>query len=148
MIKLRCICIPLPLLFVQQIQSMKPLLELIIGGAQIVGRAFTRAVREEFRTSQQAAERAGGGRQGARRVANDSITGMTLQEAKQILNVTEPHDIETIEKNYKHLFEVNDKAKGGSLYLQSKVYRAKERIDMELQKSEQSGSSEPKEPKT
>lgn len=28
------------------------------------------------------------------------------------------------------------------------VYRAKERIDMELQKSEQSGSSEPKEPKT
>lgn len=62
--------------------------------------------------------------------------------------MTEPHDIETIEKNYKHLFEVNDKAKGGSLYLQSKVYRAKERIDMELQKSEQSGSSEPKEPKT
>lgn len=55
------------------------MLELIIGGAQIVGRAFTRAVREEFRTSQQAAERAGGGRQGARRVANDSITGMTLQ---------------------------------------------------------------------
>lgn len=46
-----------------------------------------------------------------------------LQEAKQILNVTEPHDIETIEKNYKHLFEVNDKAKGGSLYLQSKVIK-------------------------
>lgn len=44
-----------------------------------------------------------------------------LQEAKQILNVNNPNDLETIEKNYKHLFEVNDKAKGGSLYLQSKV---------------------------
>ena len=44
-----------------------------------------------------------------------------LQEAKQILNVNNPNDLEAIEKNYKHLFEVNDKAKGGSLYLQSKV---------------------------
>ena len=57
----------------------KPLIELIIGGVQIVARAFTRAVQEEFKASQQAAQRAGGGRQGARRVANDSITGMTLQ---------------------------------------------------------------------
>ncbi|XP_022325599.1 mitochondrial import inner membrane translocase subunit Tim16-like [Crassostrea virginica] len=128
---------------------MKPLIELIIGGVQIVARAFTRAVQEEFKASQQAAQRAGGGRQGARRVANDSITGMTLQEAKQILNVNNPNDLETIEKNYKHLFEVNDKAKGGSLYLQSKVYRAKERIDMELQKSSESESNEQKEdPKT
>lgn len=28
---------------------------------------------------------------------------------------------------------MNDKAKGGSFYLQSKVFRAKERIDHELQ---------------
>lgn len=49
-------------------------------------------------------------------------TGMTLQEAVQILNI-EPDlkDIEQIDKNYKHLFEANDKSKGGSLYLQSKV---------------------------
>jgi mitochondrial import inner membrane translocase subunit TIM16 len=30
------------------------------------------------------------------------------------------------------LFGVNDKAKGGSFYLQSKIFRAKERIDEEL----------------
>ncbi|XP_061188318.1 mitochondrial import inner membrane translocase subunit Tim16-like [Saccostrea echinata] len=116
---------------------MKPLIELIIGGAQVVARAFTRAVQEEFRASQQAAQRAGGGRQGARRAANDTVSGISLQEAKQILNVNNLEDVETIEKNYKHLFEVNDKAKGGSLYLQSKVYRAKERIDMEFKKSDQ-----------
>ena len=31
------------------------------------------------------------------------------------------NDKEQIEKHYKHLFEVNEKAKGGSFYLQSKV---------------------------
>ncbi|KAH9373819.1 hypothetical protein HPB48_007459 [Haemaphysalis longicornis] len=49
----------------------------------------------------------------------------------QILNI-DRLDPELLEKNYKHLFEVNDKSKGGSFYLQSKVYRAKERLDEEL----------------
>ena len=44
-----------------------------------------------------------------------------FQEAKQILNVKENVNVEELTKNYQHLFEVNDKAKGGSLYLQSKV---------------------------
>ena len=46
--------------------------------------------------------------------------GMTLDEAKMILNV-ENLDKEAIEKNYEHLFKVNDKTQGGSLYIQSKV---------------------------
>ena len=58
---------------------------------------------------------------------------MTLEEARDILNVTDQDifgpDKEKLFKNYEHLFEVNDKAKGGSFYLQSKVVRAKERID-------------------
>ena len=45
----------------------------------------------------------------------------TFQEAKQILNIEDVTDIEEFDKKYKHLFEVNDKSKGGSLYLQSKV---------------------------
>lgn len=56
---------------------------------------------------------------------------MTLEEAQQILN-TDKLDPEEIQKNYEHLFAVNDKAKSGSFYLQSKVFRAKERIDEEL----------------
>lgn len=41
----------------------------------------------------------------------------------QILNIesNQLNDLEFIEKRFKHLFEVNDKAKGGSFYLQSKV---------------------------
>lgn len=44
-------------------------------------------------------------------------------------------DIEKIKKQYENLFNLNDKAKGGSFYLQSKIYRAKERIDQELKGS-------------
>jgi import inner membrane translocase subunit TIM16 len=42
----------------------------------------------------------------------------------QILNIEDNNILknrETIDKNYKHLFDVNDKSKGGSFYLQSKV---------------------------
>ena len=47
-----------------------------------------------------------------------------VQEAKQILHVDNVADIETVKMKYEHLFEVNDKAKGGSFYLQSKVSRS------------------------
>lgn len=55
-----------------------------------------------------------------------------MEEAQQILNVGKLDNPEEIQKNYDHLFAVNDKAKGGSFYLQSKVFRAKERLDEEL----------------
>ncbi|KAJ6655980.1 hypothetical protein lerEdw1_004565 [Lerista edwardsae] len=73
---------------------------------------------------------AGGARAGAAAAASPS--GLSLQEAQQILNVP-TLDPEHIQKNYEHLFKVNDKAVGGSFYLQSKVVRAKERLDEELQ---------------
>lgn len=78
---------------------------------------------------------------------------MTLEEAQQILN-TNKLDPEEIQKSYEHLFNVNDKSKGGSFYLQSKVFRAKERIDEELKgvkreidekANKESGGSGPKE---
>lgn len=37
-------------------------------------------------------------------------------------------------QNYYHLFKVNDKKAGGSFYLQSKIVRAKERLEFELDK--------------
>ncbi|XP_065829374.1 mitochondrial import inner membrane translocase subunit tim16-like [Oscarella lobularis] len=109
--------------------------QVVVVGGQVVARAFAQALRQEFRSGasvrQKAAEsgKSGGGRKTA--VAN-SYSGMTLQEAKQILNV-DRLDSEFIQKRYDHLFKINDKASGGSFYLQSKVYRAKERIDMEMQ---------------
>ena len=73
---------------------------------------------------------------------------ITIEEAQQILDL-DKLDPETLQNNYEHLFEVNDKAKGGSFYIQSKVctlfirlggvmstwlqvVRAKERLDQEM----------------
>uniref|UniRef100_U5ERX3 Putative black pearl n=1 Tax=Corethrella appendiculata TaxID=1370023 RepID=U5ERX3_9DIPT len=112
----------------------KYLAQIIVIGGQILGRAFARALRQEINASQEAAKRAGGGQQGNNRAASNARAGMTLEEAQQILNISKL-DPEEIQKNYEHLFNVNEKSKGGSFYLQSKVFRAKERIDQELKEN-------------
>ncbi|KAJ8346048.1 hypothetical protein SKAU_G00302410 [Synaphobranchus kaupii] len=105
------------------------LAQIVVMGVQVVGRAFARALRQEFAASRAAAEARG--RSGQQSAAATIISGMSLQEAQQILNVStlSPEDIQ---KNYEHLFKANDKSVGGSFYLQSKVVRAKERLDEEV----------------
>lgn len=110
----------------------KYLIQIIVAGTQVVGKAFARALRQEIAASQEAARRAGGGTKGAKHVAANTRTGISLEEALRILNVERPDQAELIEQNYKYLMEANDRSKGGSFYLQSKVVRAKERIDEEL----------------
>ncbi|XP_056609428.1 mitochondrial import inner membrane translocase subunit tim16 [Triplophysa dalaica] len=107
----------------------KYLAQIIVMGAQVVGRAFARALRQEFAASQAAAQARG--QAGRHSAAASSFTGMTVQEAQQILNISTLTP-EEIQKNYEHLFKANDRAVGGSFYLQSKVVRAKERLDEEL----------------
>ncbi|XP_014225574.1 mitochondrial import inner membrane translocase subunit Tim16 [Trichogramma pretiosum] len=110
----------------------KYLAQIIVLGTQMVGRAFARALRQEIAASQEAAKRAGGGQQGSQRVAANTKTGLTLDEALRILNADKPDQVDVIERNYKYLMEANDRSKGGSFYLQSKVFRAKERLDEEI----------------
>ncbi|EDV49081.1 mitochondrial import inner membrane translocase subunit Tim16 [Drosophila erecta] len=119
----------------------KYIAQIIVLGAQAVGRAFTKALRQEIAASQEAARRAGGGRQGEKSAEFNLRTGMTLEEAKQILNIDDPKNVDAIIKNYEHLFQVNERAKGGSFYIQSKVFRAKERLDHEIKAREQPRSS-------
>ncbi|KAE8579100.1 hypothetical protein XENTR_v10023907 [Xenopus tropicalis] len=107
----------------------KYLAQIMVMGMQVVGRAFTRALRQEFAASRAAAEARG--RAGTESAAVSSLSGISLQEAQQILNVSKLTP-EEIQKNYEHLFKVNDKEVGGSFYLQSKVVRAKERLDQEM----------------
>lgn len=61
---------------------------------------------------------------------------MTLDEACKILNVKPPQgtqtNIEEVMDRFKKLFDANDPQKGGSFYLQSKVLRARERIEAEV----------------
>uniref|UniRef100_A0A8V0YYD2 Presequence translocase associated motor 16 n=1 Tax=Gallus gallus TaxID=9031 RepID=A0A8V0YYD2_CHICK len=108
----------------------KYLAQIILVGAQVVGRAFMRALRQELAASRAAAD-ARGRSERPQSAAASRIIGISLQEAQQILNVSNLNP-EEIQKNYDHLFKVNDKSVGGSFYLQSKVVRAKERLDEEL----------------
>ena len=58
---------------------------------------------------------------------------MHTDEALKILNIDkEALTSEILELNYKKLYESNDPAKGGSFYLQSKIYRAKEALNSHL----------------
>uniref|UniRef100_A0A665VCU8 Coronin n=1 Tax=Echeneis naucrates TaxID=173247 RepID=A0A665VCU8_ECHNA len=118
----------------------KYLAQIIVMGAQVVGRAFARALQQEYAASQAAARARG--RTGQQSAAASSITGMSLQEAQQILNISMLTP-EEIQKNYEHLFKVNDKSVGGSFYLQSKVVRAKERLDEELSIQSQQQKEQP-----
>lgn len=120
----------------------KYIAQIIVLGTQVVGRAFARALKQEINASQQAAKRstANAGQTQKQRMENLK-TGLTLEEAKQILNVNEIEK-EAIQKSYDHLFAVNDKAKGGSFYVQSKVFRAKERLDQELKSQGNEGAEQ------
>uniref|UniRef100_A0A8B9TXD6 Coronin n=1 Tax=Anas platyrhynchos TaxID=8839 RepID=A0A8B9TXD6_ANAPL len=104
---------------VDEAEWAKYLAQIILVGAQVVGRAFMRALRQEFAASRAAAD-ARGRSERPQSAAASRIIGISLQEAQQILNVSNLNQ-EEIQKNYDHLFKVNDKSVGGSFYLQSKV---------------------------
>jgi mitochondrial import inner membrane translocase subunit TIM16 len=59
-----------------------------------------------------------------------------MSEACQILNISPPAkgkiDMEKVTERFKKLFDLNDPKKGGSFYLQSKILRARERIEFEM----------------
>lgn len=59
-----------------------------------------------------------------------------MDEACKILHVGPGKmgniEMEVVTERFKRLFDLNDPKKGGSFYLQSKVLRARERIEREL----------------
>lgn len=55
---------------------------------------------------------------------------ISKEEALQVLNLSEGEaTAEAVQRQYERYFEANRVEKGGSFYLQSKVYRAKELLD-------------------
>ncbi|KAK6014064.1 hypothetical protein OSTOST_20588 [Ostertagia ostertagi] len=118
-----------------------------LAAGEAVAKALSRAIKQELQQSQHAAARhsakTGQSASETRDNANaNARLGISLEESLQILNVKPPIDPKEVEQKYEHLFSINDKSKGGSFYLQSKVYRAKERIDEELRRQAEQGSPE------
>ncbi|VDM16095.1 unnamed protein product [Hydatigera taeniaeformis] len=107
---------------------------MLLSISRILGRAFAKALQEEYAASKNAARiRADTNKSSSESDFVSSLSGISLEEAKQILNVSDIHNADEVSRKYDYLFNINDKKNGGSLYLQSKVFRAKERIDEELQ---------------
>lgn len=104
------------------------LANVVVAGASVGVKAFMQAY-------QQAA--AGGG--GARKAAQTAV-GLSKQikraEAREILNVEEEDDYDKIYESYETLMKANDPDQGGSFYLQSKVYRAHEKLKKDFDDTE------------
>uniref|UniRef100_A0A8D0UXG8 Mitochondria-associated granulocyte macrophage CSF-signaling molecule n=1 Tax=Sus scrofa TaxID=9823 RepID=A0A8D0UXG8_PIG len=73
------------------------------------------------------------GRARPQSAAVSNLSGLSLQEAQPILNISKlsPQEIQKLQPPLQP-GDLNDKSVGGSFYLQSKVAPAKERLDEEV----------------
>ncbi|QSZ30327.1 hypothetical protein DSL72_004849 [Monilinia vaccinii-corymbosi] len=106
--------------------------QVVITGSRVLGRAISESWKQAkassaYQKAQQSGSASGG--------PSFSSNGITLDEACKILNVKPPKegkmDMEDVMSRFKKLFDTNDPKKGGSFYLQSKVLRARERLEGE-----------------
>jgi import inner membrane translocase subunit TIM16 len=113
-------------------QAHRIITQVVFSGARIIGRAVAESYRQASATQKYAAATQGGGGGGAFTSSN-----ITMEEACQILNVGPSKmgqiDAEFVTQRFKQLFDLNEPKKGGSFYLQSKILRARERIEREVQ---------------
>ncbi|KAJ5677328.1 Mitochondrial import inner membrane translocase subunit tim16 [Penicillium sp. IBT 18751x] len=113
--------------------------QVVVTGARVFGRAFAEAYKQAQASGKYAAQKQGGG-------SSFSSSGLTLDEACKILNVKPPvageQNIEHVMERFKKLFDLNDPQKGGSFYLQSKILRARERIEMEVRTAQRQAATE------
>ncbi len=119
--------------------------QVVVIGARVLGRAFTEAYKQASASSQYARAQAKSGNPGASGRAS-LTSGMTLDEACKILNVKPPQggqaNMEDVMERFKKLFDANEPSKGGSFYLQSKILRARERIEAEIRPAQEKTAQE------
>ncbi|KAL7271591.1 mitochondrial import inner membrane translocase subunit TIM16 [Rhizina undulata] len=112
--------------------------QIAITGSRVLGRAFVEAWKQA-QASQKYAKAAAAGRVSDNGSMGRTHAGLTLDEACRILNVKPPQggkaDMDAVMERFKKLFDTNDPKKGGSFYLQSKILRARERIEAEVREA-------------
>ncbi|KAJ3571762.1 hypothetical protein NP233_g3535 [Leucocoprinus birnbaumii] len=142
--------------------SPKAIVQIFLTGSRILGKAFFEAGRQAVKNAKHSPQAAmGSDVSGVGNATSGSVTDnltrehrMTLDEAQLILNVKRDDELEKIMRNYEHLFKANsppapkaDEAKKPptgkpsapptySHYVQSKVVRARERLEAELKAAE------------
>ncbi len=111
------------------------LMRVVLTGAKVFGKAFKEAYRQAAAAT--TAQQAAGATKSSSTRARDAE--ITLDESCKILDI-DKHDmsLSNAQKKFDYLFDVNSKEKGGSFYVQSKVFRAMERIKQELEETNKS----------
>lgn len=109
----------------------------MITGSRVLGRAFA----EAYKHASVAHEyRAAAAKDNPQAMNTFASSGLTLDEACKILNVKPPMagktNMDIVMERFKRLYDLNNPQKGGSFYLQSKILRARERIEMEVREAE------------
>ena len=119
-------------------QAHRIITQVVIIGSRVLGRAFAEAYRQAAARQKYVQQ---GVNNAAVSISTMSSSGLTLDEACKILNVKPPQagkaNMEDATERFKRLFDLNDPQKGGSFYLQSKILRARERIDLEIKEAEE-----------
>jgi len=122
-------------------QAHRIITQVILTGSRIIGRAFAEAYKQA-QASQKYAAAASKNPANARSFSS----GITLEEACKILNVGTPKQgneySEMVTERFKRLFDMNEPNKGGSFYLQSKILRARERIELEVRTAQEAAERE------
>ncbi|KAF9792897.1 hypothetical protein BJ322DRAFT_1031898 [Thelephora terrestris] len=132
----------------------RAIIQILITGTQIFGKALYAAGTQAVKNAKQRPEALGADVAGVGKATSGSVTDkltrehrLTLDEAHLILNTKKEDQLERVLTNYEHLFKQNSppetttpakpvagkraQAKYHSHYLQSKVVRARERIEAE-----------------
>ena len=118
------------------VEAHRIIFQVALTGARVFGRATIEAWRQAAASSKYKTA----AMNDPRKAASLSSAGLSLDEAYRILNVKPlkrgEADIEQVKEQFMKLFDTNDPRKGGSFYLQSKILRAKERIETEARSVE------------
>jgi mitochondrial import inner membrane translocase subunit TIM16 len=126
-------------------QAHRIIAQIVLTGGRVFGKAFAEAYKQAQASSQYAKAAAAKG-QTTGTGQTFASAGLTLDEACRILNVKPPMagkiDMPAVMDRFKKLYDLNDPKKGGSFYIQSKVLRARERIEMEVRDAERKAAFE------
>jgi len=117
----------------------------------VFGRAFGEAYKQAAASSKYAREAAASGNPTTPGARPGASGGLSLDEAYKILDIGPPKSgpggvdpdafAKRVSERFKVLFDKNEPKTGGSFYLQSKVLRARERLDVEIRNMEQAAES-------
>lgn len=119
--------------------------QVVIAGVAVLARAIPAA----YGAALQNARKSGVDKAAEKGASFLGKARISKDEALMVLNLSEGEaTAEAIQKQYDRYFEANKVEKGGSFYLQSKIYRAKELLDeyvkeknAEIMKGQQQGQS-------